>query len=53
VGKNTLSQELRGAIRIRLPLLPSGPGGVGRHLSARFLTQSDLMVLFKSEPVKI
>jgi len=34
-------QEGRGAAYIRLPLLPSRPGGVRRRILARFLTQSN------------
>jgi len=38
-GKSAPRQEGRGAAGFRLPLLPSGPGGVGRHPFARFLTR--------------
>jgi len=37
--KNALYQEGRGAASLRLPLLPSGPGGVRRRVLARFLAQ--------------
>ena len=37
--KAPCSRKIRGAANIRLPLLPSGPGGVGRRVLARLLIQ--------------
>jgi len=39
--ESALRQEGRGAAGARLPLLPSGSGGVRRYLLARFLTQGN------------
>jgi len=51
--KSVPHQEGRGAAGFRLPLLPSGPGGVRRRLLARFLARDNLWYYAISDMVKV